>query len=70
MVRGVLAGLVVARLETTDKYSSEPGPKDIATGDVHIRTPPSWLPVANMKVSQEWFQATHVRSPPTVCARM
>lgn len=39
-------------------------------GVVQIRTPPSWLPVANMKVSQAWFQAMQVRSPPTVCARM
>ncbi len=48
-MRGVLAGLVVARLAAT-KLSSEPD-MIFSEGDVQILTPPSWLPVANMKVS-------------------
>ena len=40
-----------------------------ALSGVQIRNAPSWLPVANMKESAAEFQATHVKSPPTICAR-
>lgn len=39
-------------------------------GCVHIRTPPSWLPVAKMKGSATGFQAMHVKSPPRACERI
>ena len=68
---GVLVGLVVARLaaKTELTLTSEPS-SVLGDGDVQILTAPSCEPVANMNVSQAWFQAMHVRSPPTVCERM
>lgn len=62
---GVLVALVVARLGAKTELTAEPR-RVLGEGDVQILTAPSCEPVANMKVSQAWFQAMHVRSPPTV----
>jgi len=62
LVRGVVEGDDIS----TSGYGETWGEAEAV---VHIRTAPSWLPVANMNGSAAWFQATQVRSPPTTCAR-